>query len=341
MTTAPSERLIEHALALLVESEVAPPTPAGKARSALQRWRTRSQEHEAAAREAQLRWTALMGIDTGLREHFDQPLPPPSRHRARRKVLLSLAAMLGVGLTAGKTAQWYWRQPIFIASHRTRIAQIAEVRLPDGPDASPGSILSVGASSALDVRLYRHGRTVELHNGEVRFDVAHDPQRPFVVLTRTARIEVLGTVFTVRDRGGAVTIGVERGQVSVQAQARLASAGIDARIDTPPAMKLTPGQIVDVENGLVGHVRTADTKAMSAWREGWLVFEDAPLGEALATVNAYRAQPIVSLDSRVNAMRLTGRFPCQDFDSLLAALPQILPVRTSPLADGRVELHAR
>lgn len=341
MSTAPSERLIEHALALLVESEVAPPAPAGKARSALQRWRTRSQEHEAAAQEAQLRWTALMGIDTGLREHFDQPLPPPRSTRARRKALLSLAALLGVGLTAGKTAQWYWRQPTFIASHRTRIAQIADIRLPDGPQASLGSVLSIGASSALDVRLYRHGRTVELHNGEVRFDVAHDPQRPFVVLTRTARIEVLGTVFTVRDRGGAVTIGVERGQVSVRAQPRLALDGADVHIDTPPAIRLTPGQIVDVQNGRVGHVRTADATTMSAWREGWLVFEDTTLGEALATVNAYRAQPIVSLDRRLNTMRLTGRFPCQDSASLLAALPQILPLRTTTLADGRVELHAR
>ncbi|WP_093015802.1 iron dicitrate transport regulator FecR [Variovorax sp. OV700] len=62
MASAPDEKLIERALALIVESESAPHDAAVAARLALARWRSRSTEHAAAAQEARRRWDALGGI---------------------------------------------------------------------------------------------------------------------------------------------------------------------------------------------------------------------------------------------------------------------------------------
>jgi len=64
---APDEKLIEHALALIVESESAPHEAAAAARLALARWRGRSAAHAAAAQEARRRWDALGGIAAELR----------------------------------------------------------------------------------------------------------------------------------------------------------------------------------------------------------------------------------------------------------------------------------
>ncbi|BEP60738.1 hypothetical protein GmRootV213_12920 [Variovorax sp. V213] len=68
MASAPDEKLIERALALIVESESAPHDAAVAARLALARWRSRSTDHADAAQEARRRWDALGGIAAELRD---------------------------------------------------------------------------------------------------------------------------------------------------------------------------------------------------------------------------------------------------------------------------------
>jgi transmembrane sensor len=88
-------------------------------------------------------------------------------------------------------------------------------------------------------------------------------------------------------------------------------------------------------------VRRADTTALAAWRDGWLVFDNTPLSDALAAVNSYRTQPIVTAGPRIDAMRLSGRFRSNDSIGLLAALPSILPLAAVTRPDGSVELRQR
>ncbi|AGU50941.1 putative anti-FecI sigma factor FecR [Variovorax paradoxus B4] len=69
MASVPNEKLIERALALIVQSEIAAAQDAAMAaRLALARWRSRSEEHAAAAQEARRRWDALGGIAAELRD---------------------------------------------------------------------------------------------------------------------------------------------------------------------------------------------------------------------------------------------------------------------------------
>jgi ferric-dicitrate binding protein FerR (iron transport regulator) len=67
VASVPNEKLIERALALIVESEIAAHDAAMAARLALARWRSRSAEHAAAAQEARRRWDALGGMAAQLR----------------------------------------------------------------------------------------------------------------------------------------------------------------------------------------------------------------------------------------------------------------------------------
>ncbi len=340
LTAAPRERLIEHAIALIVQADVAPEPAAQDARATLAQWRQRSGEHEAAAQEARRRWEAIGSAATELRAHFSDTAAgaaSPGAGRMPRRLLLSAAALLGTGLLAGRGVQWIWQQPVFTAAYATRTAQVLKVSLADGQDGAPGSRLDLSPRSAIDVALYRQRRSVRMAQGEIRFEVARDADRPFVVLARGARIEVVGTVFTVRDRGGPVTVGVERGHVRVQP---LAASGAP-RPDEGEAIDLHPGQLLTLQDGWAEPVRPVDPAQLSAWREGWLVFRNEPLRDALATVNAYRAQPITLADERVGDLRLSSRFRAGDSTALLAALPTILPLTVHARADGGVELRAR
>lgn len=346
---APRERLIERALALIVEGEIAPAEAAQNARMALNQWRNRSPEHAAALLEARHRWDMLGGMADDLRAHFDTPAAgmaaaaaaaTSARSPQRRKLLLSIAGLVGGGLVAGRGVQWYWQQPVFRSAYSTRTAQMLKVTLPDGTSAADasGSHLDIAPQSAIEVTLYRRQRVVDMARGEVRFEVAHDAQRPFQVRTRGAVIEVVGTVFTVRDRGGPITVGVEQGHVRVQVRARQ-NAGASA--PSAEVIDLHAGELVEVLDGHADAVRQSDTRALSAWRDGWLVFDNTPLSEALAAVNSYRIRPIVSADARIDALRLSGRFRTNDSVGLVEVLPTILPVTTVPHPDGSVELQAR
>jgi transmembrane sensor len=284
-----------------------------------------------------------------LRAHFNEPegglmaqaaaaSASSAQRQQRRKMLFSVAALLGTGLVAGRGVQWYWQQPVFRSAYETRTARMLKVRLTDGLGGGAGSQLDLAPLSAIDVTLYRQRRFVDMARGEVRFEVAPNAQRPFEVRTRGATIEVVGTAFTVRDRGGPITVGVEHGHVRVRVapHPHPRSPGTEAEV-----IDLRKGELLEIQDGHAAPVRQTDTAALSAWRSGWLVFENTPLGDALAAVNSYRAQPIVTTNTRIDAMRLSGRFRTNDSEGLVAALPTILPLTAVHRPDGSVTLLTR
>lgn len=338
MSPPRSNNLVEQALTWIVQREGASPAAAAAASSRLREWRAASPQHELAAIEAQQCWDALGSIGPELRDRFAETDRPSAGtySRRRRNLLFSAAGLLGIGVLGGKTLQWHLQQPTFAATYSTRTAQLMTVHIPDG---SPSSRLDFSPQTALAVRLYRQSRVVDFRGGEARFDVASDPERPFEVHLRDATIHVVGTAFTVRDRGSSVAIGVERGKIRVTAKPRS-----DDTVSPPlpaAAIDLRAGEALSLTDGVAGPVRRMDAASLSPWREGWLVFEATPLGEALETINAYRQHPIRSLDPRVNALRLTGRFRTNGSASLVDALPLTLPVAAHTHPDGSVSLSAR
>ena len=58
-------------------------------------------------------------------------------------------------------------------------------------------------------------RQVQLINGEVFFDIASDPTKPFIIRTEMATINVLGTAFNVLLTPDTLEVSVDRGKVMV------------------------------------------------------------------------------------------------------------------------------
>ena len=151
--------MVEHALALIVQSEIAPAAEAGQARSSLDAWREKSARHEVAAREALLRWNLLGGMSGDLREQFQESAllagnaARAAGSRQRRKLLLSVAGLLGTGALAGRGAYWYWQQPLHTASYATGPAQMLKVTLADVPGTLQASRVELAPRSAIAVSL--------------------------------------------------------------------------------------------------------------------------------------------------------------------------------------------
>lgn len=84
-----------------------------------------------------------------------------------------------------------------------------------------------------------------------------------------------------------------------------------------------------------------DSSGHAEWRDGWLVFDNEPLADALLAINPYRKKPIRLADAKAGLLRLTGRFRADDSKSLLAALPKILPIAVAEQSDGSIEIRQR
>ena len=242
----------------------------------------------------------------------------------RRKFLVGAGATLALALAVagGVMLMMPGDKMVELA---TGIGERKQLQLPDG------SLLELNTRSQVRVRLGKAQRQVELVAGQVMFTVAHDSQRPFVVDVGRGSVTVTGTRFEVRRDDSGADVVVESGSVRVDG----------ASGPTGATAALTAGQRVALDTqGRLGPVTAADVDAVLAWRNGKLVFSNAALADVAREVSRYRPMPIV-VDAASARMRLTGMFNTADPDSLLAALPQLLPVAVRRLPDGTAQVSAR
>lgn len=248
---------------------------------------------------------------------------PPAR--AGRRSLLRYAVAASVLALVGAGGWWQWQslQP-YSAEFATALGERRQLSLPDG------SSIELNSRSRVRVSFSGEQRRVLLEQGEALFSVAHDRERPFVVEAGAGRVTVTGTRFDVRRDGEQARVAVESGHVQVQGR------------DAQHGISLTAGlgTLVDAQ-GRVGPAQAVNTQALTAWRNGQLVFDNATLGEVAEEVSRYRQQPLHVSTPELAQLRLSSVFKIDDSDALLKALPQILPVAIQTRNDGSQEIIAR
>lgn len=316
MTEPAAPRKVQQALVYLAALQGDDPERVRKTHGLAQRWRGRSAEHERAWLEAEQRWQLVHRLAPQLRG----ALQPQACDVGRRRVMRQGGA-LALLLAAGGWLGWmYKRTAAFGQDLQTAHAQAPQaLALPDG------SQLLVAAESNLRVRFDHGQRQVLLLHGNVFFDVAHELWRPFLISTRLGVVEVLGTAFTVSDRGGQVQVAVARGRVQV----RDLQGGEQV---------LQAGERICLEGeGRLGSLRAGGQYGpdQAHWQRGWWSFTDQPLVEVIDELNAYVAQA-VKVDPGLINLRLTGSFPSDRPEVLLDALPGILPVSVQALDGHRL-----
>lgn len=134
----------------------------------------------------------------------------------------------------------------------------AEVTLPDGSQV----MLNAGSKLVYPQAFKGATREVELQ-GEAYFQVHHDARHPFIVKANGISTKVLGTQFNVRSYAGTAShVTLVQGSVMVSA------GGV--------AKRLKPGEDAVMQGGRLA-VRTVDTDAFTAWKEGEFYFDNESL----------------------------------------------------------------
>jgi len=162
--------------------------------------------------------------------------------------------------------------PIKYATSTATVGKRMNLKLSDG------SIITLNAGSKVRYPLSFNGkeRLVELLEGEAFFDVAHDADKPFIVIAGKTRTHVLGTAFNIRSYASFadVQITVARGKVGVMKTDK-------SQKPAGPAELLLPNDQL-VINKSTGNVirQTVNANEAIGWISGKQIFNN----ESLANV---------------------------------------------------------
>jgi transmembrane sensor len=296
-------------------------------KQAVEHWRKENAVNEREFQQWNLIWQASQATN----EHFkpdasgawqkikpakERPLPlktQPLRPGARKPQvfirLRNLAAILLMVSGLGWII-WQWDR-----TEQAKATAWTEQTAVDGKPneivLTDGSRIWLNTNSKLRFPRQFHGASREVFlEGEAYFEVAHQPQKPFLVHTPESVTEVLGTSFNVRSyrHEPFVEINLLSGKVSF---------GLPGA--TPDGKKLLkPGQkaVLD-KNTQVITVTGNDNENYLAWKTNKLVFRETALREALQTLETYYQVEFTVSDTLLLNCRFTATFDKAPLDDVL------------------------
>ncbi len=102
----------------------------------------------------------------------------------------------------------------------------------------------------------------------------------------------------------------------------------------PQAVMLGAGDQVRYSERQVDPVQRADLASALAWREGLLIFHDAPLSRVVADVNRYRAGHIIIANADLAGRKFNGVFKIDRIDDVVAQIRNVTGARQTRLPGG-------
>jgi transmembrane sensor len=307
----------------------------GDAHARFQAWLDEDPRNRAAFDTVARTWQALDASPTApsLIAMREEALSHYARRQSRRwkrtagmrRPLWAAAAACFLLLVAG-VGLWFNLQPEI---YRTGIGERQLVRLEDG------SQLSLDADTQVEVHYSRDRRQLALRQGRARFQVAHDPLRPFSVSAGSRTVVATGTEFSVEMLAAQVHVILYEGSVEVlsrdaaiaaPAPAFKPSRSIDA--DGTRDLRLVPGQeLVAGLDAADARVRAVDAARTRGWESGQLTFNDEPLSQAIERMNRYAGAHALAIgDDASAALRISGTFTAGDNEAFIEGVTGVFPV---------------
>lgn len=238
------------------------------------------------------------------------------RPRRRRRILKIAAALAGVAFTVA--IGWTVKVAYFDQRIATNVGEWGRTMLADG------SVLRIGPNTQLRWSFDDGQRLIELRRGEAVFEVAKDPNRPFIVTTPLGDVRALGTQFGVAlMNASTAVVTVAHGKVAVTKphDAQLADGG-----STKVAELIADQQIVMSAAG-THPVKEVDASRELQWATGYYEFRGETVGQAIEEFNRRNRLQVVMADERIGQIAMPFTTVKLDdpetFAAMLAARPDV------------------
>lgn len=191
-----------------------------------------------------------------------------------------------------------------------------------------GSRLRLDTDTRLAVHFSAGARHIDLQHGQAFFSVAHNAARPFTVSAGGTDVVATGTQFDVKAQDGGADVTLVEGRVSVS------QPGQDI------AHLVAGDQLLSRQN-VKPELRHANLSTVTAWTAGHILFEDAPLGQAIDEMNRYLRRPIRLDAPDLVGEHVSGSFDSGDSASFVTALTTTFPLQAASDSDGAIRLSPR
>jgi transmembrane sensor len=297
-------------------------------------WLRQDPRHRRAVEELTKVWEALDGLPDSRNGEATTSVAEAVAHVTRRnRHRWWLGAAAAVLLVAVGGTAWLYKGNE-TQTLATAVGQHRNVVLSDG------TVVTLNTNTIVETNFARHTREIYLRKGEVHFEVARDRSRPFLVHAGDAVVRAIGTEFEVRLRADKhVDVLVNEGRVEVQAD----TANPAAPVPVATVRAVSAGQQLSTAatNYPVVPVSPEQVSSELAWRDGAVVFDTAPLSQAIAEIQRYTDARIVISDPRIGTLPVGGRFKTDDLQGFLDGLEAALPVTIRRTPDGVVFIDPR
>jgi ferric-dicitrate binding protein FerR (iron transport regulator) len=191
--------------------------------------------------------------------------------------------------------------------------------LPDGTQV----FLSHNALLEYPKRFVGRSRVARL-KGEAYFDVSKNPNRPFIIQTEKANIEVVGTAFNVKTTKNNVQVNVTEGKVRVTlaniTKSALVSAGESAIANGTEIIKLKPDKSHNVNK-----------------RMKILMFQDEYLEDIIRVINKTYGTKIYLIGDDLKAMKISVTFDNEP-SNIVNVLSASFNLKVTANPDGSIML---
>lgn len=224
-------------------------------------------------------------------------------------------------------------------SYATLIGQQIDVTFSDG------SIIHLNTNSRIKTEFSDEKRIIKLIKGEALFEVAHDPNRPFIVYAGDRLVQAIGTKFVVHLESENVQVTVTHGKV------KMSKVALNTTLSDIKEMNSATIQTDDIfiakgekviadsnQTPTLTHIKPENIKRELSWLDGKLVFVNERLFDVIKEINRYDDIEIVLKEPSLHDMRISGRFDLGDSEALIEAIELSFNIKSQQLKSNKILL---
>ena len=167
--------------------------------------------------------------------------------------------------------------------------------------------------------------------GEAFFDVAKNPEKPFIVKTSDLSVQVLGTRFDISayPEDKVIQTVLEEGKVYL----KYLGKGI---LNREYAIEMQPNQIVELDKASgTASRKMVDVSKYISWKDGLLEFEKVDLERALKQVERFYDIKILLSDDAIRSYKLSGKLDLKDEpEKVLNVIKLTVPINWQRKSNG-------
>lgn len=285
-------------------------------------WQSQSSQHEQAWQQLESLRGRFSTLPNSLAHATLDKALPNNILQSRRTALKSIAILVSAGTLSLSGYQFApWQQ--MVADYGTKVGEQRTIMLTDGTQ------MMLNTDSAVDIHFDDQQRLLKLLKGEVLIITGHNASelRPFSVQTAQGNVRALGTRFIVRQQESTTFAAVYQASIAVHPDHAMQTTQLKA------------GQQITFSAVQTDAISQADPN-LSAWSDGVIVASNMRLIDFASELDRYRSGKIIC-DASTADLKISGVFPINSPDHVIALLEQTLPIRAETRMRYWTVLHKR